>query len=200
MKMNPDFQRIIETVEPIKDDIYGPRYRCSLTLKDGTFLPCAVLLSKSKLVDLAKCRIKEEMNGKGRIGGPDPYGQIVSVFVAGGNRINDYDVASADVSRFAPPLSLLRQIHGETTMAWTGWVFEMTDGAMFSYGSSFSMEFFQIPEGYSFSDVVRVHNHSYVGKDGGLVNLEEGGMLPDEYDRKALLRERIYFNCAIENI
>jgi hypothetical protein len=197
--MKPHFQRIIDTVEPLEDSIYGPRYRCALTLKDGTELPCAILQSKSKIVDLAKRRIKEEQSGKGRIGGADPYGQIVSVFVTGGNRINDYEVVDAVPSRFAPPLALLRQIHGETTMAWTGWVFEMSDGRLFPYGSSFSMEFFQLPHGYGFEDVVKVHNHSFLSRTGDLRTLQQGGMPPDDYDRENLFRERVYFTCAIED-
>jgi len=51
-------KNITSAVEPIYDSIYGPRYRCSLTLKDGAFLPCAVIQSKQRLVDLAKRRIK----------------------------------------------------------------------------------------------------------------------------------------------
>jgi hypothetical protein len=39
-------KNITGKVEPIEDSFYGPRYRCSLTLKDGTFLPCAVIQSK----------------------------------------------------------------------------------------------------------------------------------------------------------
>jgi hypothetical protein len=58
-------------VEPIEDPFYGSLYRCSLTLKDGTFLPCAVIQPRQRLVDLAKRRIKEEMEGKARIGGDD---------------------------------------------------------------------------------------------------------------------------------
>jgi hypothetical protein len=197
--MKSHFQRIIDTVEPLEDSIYGPKYRCALTLKDGTELPCAILQSKNKIVDLAKRRIKEEQSGKGRIGGPDPYGQIVSVFVASGNRINDYDVVDAAPSRFAPPLALLKQIHGETTMAWTGWVFEMSDGRMFPYGSSFSMEFFQLPDGYSFDDVAKVHNHSFLSTAGELRTMVQGGMPPDDYDRGSLFRERIYFTCPIED-
>lgn len=199
-KMKPHFQHIIDSVEPLEDSIYGPKYRCSLILRDGTQLPCAVLQSKDKIVDLAKRRIKEELGGKGRLGCADPYGQIVSVFVTGGNRINDYDVVAATPSRFAPPASLLRQIHGETTMAWTGWVFEMGDGRLFPYGSSFTMEFFQLPDGYSFDDVVKVHNHSYLSTDGELRTLEQGGMPPDDYDRGKLFRERVFFSCAIEGI
>jgi hypothetical protein len=198
--MKPHFEEIVSKVEPIHDSIYGPRYRCELTLKDGTFLPCAILQSKSKVIELAKRRIKEEMTGKGKIGGPDPYGQILSVFVAGGNKVNDYDVASASPSRFAPPLSLLREIKGETTMAWTGWVFEMTDGKLFSYGSSFHMEFFDLPGGYTFDEVSKVHNHSYVSKNGSLVSLVQGGLIPTDYDIASLFREKVHFLCYLDGI
>ncbi|MES1180573.1 MAG: hypothetical protein ABUL66_01780 [Verrucomicrobiota bacterium] len=198
--MDKRFQDIISNIEPIPNSIYGPRYRCSLILKDGTHIPCAVLQSKTKLIELAKRRIKEEMSGRGKIGGPDPYGQILSSFVAGGNRINDYDIASAAPSQYAPSLALLHQIHGETTMAWTGWVFEMKDGKLFQYGSSFSMEFFNLPEGYVFGDVVRVHNHSYLSNDGALLSLKQGGRLPDDYGHDRLFRERIFFTCNIEGI
>ena len=40
--MESRVKEIATTVEPIADGIYGPRYRCALTLKDGTWLPCAV--------------------------------------------------------------------------------------------------------------------------------------------------------------
>jgi hypothetical protein len=198
--MDERFQNVISSVKPLPDEIYGPRYRCALTLNDGTHLPCAVLQSKSKLVELAKRRIKEELSGKGKLGGPDPYGQIVSTFAASGNNVNDYDIASADLSRYAPPLSLLDQIHGETTMAWTGWVFEMRDGRMFAYGSSWTMEFFDLPEGYTFEDVLKVHNHSFLSQEGKLCSLELGATLPPEYRPEHLLRERVYFTCHIDGI
>lgn len=198
--MDKRFQEIISSVEPFSDSIYGPRYRCALILKDGTHLPCAILQSKKKLVELARRRLSEEMSGKGKIGGPDPYGQVLTSFVAGGNHVNDYDVASASPSEFAPPLSLLKQIHGETTMSWTGWVFEMKDGSLFSYGSSYTMEFFDLPQGYVFEDVAKVHNHSYLTKDGALAGLQRGGRLPTEYIREKLFRERIFFTCYIDGI
>jgi hypothetical protein len=193
-------KRITAEVEPIDDAIYGPRYRCSLTLKDGTFLPCAVLQSRERLVELAKRRIKEEMNGRGDLGGDDPYGQIVETFIAKGNRVNDYDVAAASASRFAIPLSLLSRIHGETTMAWTGWVFRMKDGRSFSYGTTFLMEFFQLPDGYDFSDVEEVINHSFVSDDGVVTGLQRGGILPASYRTSTILRERQFFSCAVDGV
>ena len=198
--MDKFFRDIVTNVEPISDSIYGPRYRCALTLKDGTHLPCAILQSKSKLIELAKRRLKEESSWKRKISGPDSYGQVLSVFVAAGNRVNDYDVASASPSKFAPPLALLKQIHGETTMGWTGWVFEMRDGKRFTYGSSYHMEFLDLPEGYSFGDVAKVHNHSFVTKDGALGNLQQGGVLTAEYRAEKVLRERVFFNCNTDGI
>ncbi len=198
--MDKRFQDILSSVEPLPDSILGPRYRCALSLKDGTHIPCAVLQSKAKRIELAKRRMKEEMSRKGRIGRPDPYEQILSVFVAGGNQLNDYDVASASPSRYAPPLPLLLQIHGETTMGWTAWVFEMRDGKMFAYGSPFAMEFFDLPEGYTFEDVAKVHNHSFLSETGALRSLERGAMLPADYRPDNLFRERIFFTCYIDGI
>jgi hypothetical protein len=191
---------ITDTVAPLDDSTYGPRYRCCLTLKDGTFLPCAVLQPKQRIVDLAKRRIREEFEGRGFFGGDDPYGQIVSTFVAGGNRISDYEVLSAGKSRHAIPLSLLSQIHGETTMGWTGWVFCMKDGRLFSYGSSFSFEFFQLPEGYDFSDVEEVINDSFVDSNGAIARLERGAHLPDGYPTDSVFRERVFFTCAVDGV
>ena len=193
-------KQITGTVEPIDDSIYGPLYRCSLTLLDGTVLPCAVIQSKERLVELAKRRIKEEMNGRGRLGGDDPYGQIVATFVTGGNRVSAYDVAAASPSRFAIPLSLLSRIHGETTMGWTGWVFRMRDGRAFSYGTSFLTEFFHLPDGYEFSDVEAVINHSFVRDDGTVASLVRGDDLPPDYRLEKVLRERAFFSCAVDGV
>jgi hypothetical protein len=140
------------------------------------------------------------MDGKGRIGGDDPYGQIVTTFVARGNRVNDYDIASSDSSQNAIPLTLLRQIHGETFMAWTGWVFRMRDDRLFSYGTSFRAEFLQLPEGYDFHDVTEVINHSFVDTNGAVVALTQGALPPANYDRTKVFRERAFFVCAVDGI
>ena len=197
--MNSFVEEIVTKIEPLEDPIYGPRYRCSLTLKDGTYLPCAVLQSKERIVELAKRRIKETAK-KSLTGTIELNGQIVSVFATGGNRINDYNVLSASESKFAIPRSLLSQIHGETTMGWTGWVFKMTDGNLFSYATQFNTEFFDLPEGYDFSSVTEVINHSYVQGDGTVAPLVRGGSLPTGYDPNSVFRERVFFACAVEGI
>jgi hypothetical protein len=191
-------KEIKNTIEPLKDDIYGPLYRCSLTLRDGTFLPCAVLQSRERLVELAKRRINEEMGRKGNLNVSDPYGSIVSSFVAKGNRVNDYEVRSASESKYAIPLSLLSQIRSESRMGWTGWVFKMKDGKLFSYGSTFRFEFFQLPENYSFADVVEVINHSFLDASGTVRSLRNGNA--GNYDVNAVFRERVYFICAVDGL
>ena len=107
---------------------------------------------------------------------------------------------SAVESKYAIPLSLLSEIQGETTMGWTGWVFRMKDGHLFSYGSSFHTEFFQLPDGYSFADVSEVINHSFVDSTGAVASLIRGGHLPDGYRPDSVLRERVFFTCAVDGI
>ena len=139
------------------------------------------------------------MAGGGIIRGDDPYGQIVATFMTG-NSIAGYNVQSASESKFAIPMPLLKQIHGETTMGWTGWVFRMKDGRLFSYGSTFNMEFFQLPEGYEFSDVEEVVNHAFVDSAGLVSSLRRGAGLPSNYPHGSVLRERVFFTCAVDGI
>jgi hypothetical protein len=85
-------------------------------------------------------------------------------------------------------------------MGWTGWVFRMKDGRAFSCGSSLLMDFFQLPEGYSFSDVDEVINHSYVDAAGAIISLERGAALPSGYRPSTVLRERISFTCPVDGL
>jgi hypothetical protein len=81
-------------------------------------------------------------------------------------------------------------------------VFEMTDGRVFSYGSTFNFEFFQLPEEYAFDNVRAVHNHSYVSAAGKICPLPTGmpSSIPNDYDREAIFRDWPYFVCNIDGI
>ena len=206
-------EQITRTVEPVQDPVDGPLYRCSLTLRDGTLLPCAVLQSKARRVALARKRLDDEREGRTFIGGADPYGVLLSTLVASGNRVSDYDVLLASESPYAVPLPLLAQIRGETFMGWTGWVFRMRDGRLFPYGSPSSrLEFLELPEGYTFADVTQVIKHSFVDPGSGSVaslipssppsveSLIDGSFLPVSYERTKVLRERPYFTCLVDGI
>jgi hypothetical protein len=183
-------------IEPFPDSIYGDGYRCSAYLKDGTFLQCVMLRKSGPVAELAIRRFEQEKKGKGILGSRNGYESIVKTFVASGNRVNHYDIERVEPSRFAIPLPLLKKIEGETTMAWTGFVFEMHDGKLFSYGTSFGVEFFGLPDGYGFEDVVAVHNHAYVSPSGQLSSLAQGmAAVPTDYDRAQIFRERPYFVC-----
>jgi hypothetical protein len=184
-------------VEEFSDAAYGPGYRCSAYLLDGTFLPCVMLRSSAAIVQLALRRFKDEKKGIGVFGrNDDAYERIVKHFVASGNRVNAYDIARIEACRFAPPLELLRQIEGETTMGWTGFALEMQDGRSFAFGTQFHWAFFDLPEGYAFEDVRKVHNHSYVAEDGGVRPLRVGmAEQPEGYNVSAVLREKPHFVC-----
>jgi hypothetical protein len=183
-------------IESFPDATYGEGYRCSAYLNDGTYLPCVMLRKSSPTATLALRRFEQEKKGKGMFSSDDGYEKIVQHFVTSGNRVNHYDIARVEPSRYAIPLTLLRKIEGETTMAWTGFVLEMRDGKLLPFGTTFLAEFFDIPEAYSFADVVAVHNHSYVSPTGELRALTQGmSAQPADYEPARVNRERPYFVC-----
>ena len=185
--------------EPFPDRNYGPGVRCSAYLNDGTFLPCVMLRLSEATTKLALRRFKELAPTAFRTSKNLNYEDVVKSFVARGNRVNAYDIAKVKESRFAIPLSLLKQIHGETTMAWTGFVLEMKDKSCFSFGTTFLTEFFNLPDNYTFQDVARVHNHSYVSDTGAVAGLREGSSKqPENYDVRQVFRERPYFVCNVD--
>lgn len=178
------------------DEVYGVGYRCAAMLKDGTELPCLLIRPKKPLTELAIRRFKEERFGRSVFANSkDGYRQIVESFVSGGNRVNDHEIQSISKSQSAIPKALLDQIHGETFMSWTGWVFEMSDGRLFSYGSTFNFAFFQLPEGYTYSDITGVHIHSYVDAEGRIQDLRQLTDYSNYYASPDLYRERVFFEC-----
>ena len=112
----------------------GPAYRCSAVLKDGLHLPCVLLTSVESVVNLALQRFEETRadgllpGAKQKFGHRMRYADIVETFVTSGNRVNSYDIARLEKSRFAIPLARMREVHGETSMSWTQFAAVMHDG------------------------------------------------------------------------
>jgi hypothetical protein len=122
-------------------------------MTDGTILPCIVVESAALRVDLALRRFEQMKKSPEKYMG---YREIVTVFVAKGNSVNDYALQELSVSPHAIPLAHLRQVGGETSMAWTEFYVNMRDGTEFRFGTTFSAEFFDMPEGYSAADVAKI--------------------------------------------
>ena len=132
---------------------YGERYRVSATLTDGTLLPCVVVERASNTVDLAIRRFDETRKSS------DPYmgyQALVRSFVTQGNTVNDYDLRELSLSPFAIPLARAREIGGETSMSWTEFYATMRDGREFRFGTSFLVEFFEMPDGYTAADIMKI--------------------------------------------
>jgi hypothetical protein len=175
---------VTDNIEPLRDQIYGNRYRVAAHLNDGTYLPCVVLQSRQAQVKLALRRFREERSN---------YESIVETFVAGGSHVADYQLKDVEVSPFAWPLKLLKIIHGETAMGWTAFVAEMKNGTMYSYGTSFNFESFDLPSGYSHSDIARIHSGMVYSKTAGLVAFSMK-LVQETHP----LRERPFFNCYLQ--
>ena len=178
---------VARNVEPLTDKIYGNRYRVAAHLKDGTYLPCVILQSKQAQVDLALRRFKELRWKRSQ------YKSVVESFVSAGSRVAFYHLRDVEVSPFAWPIALLRQIHGATAMGWTAFVVEMHDGTMYSYGTEFNFEFFDLPAGCLHSDIATIHSGMVYSTVRGL----ESYSLAASKDVQTL-REKPFFTCYLK--
>ncbi len=177
------------SIEPLADQIYGNRYRAAVRLTDNTYLPCVVFQSKKLQVELALRRF-DQLRGQ-----PGQYKMVVESFVAGGSHIADYEIKSVEASPYAWPLATLKKIHGETAMSWTAFVVEMQDGSMHSYGTSFNFEFFDLPDGYSFGDIAKIHSGMVYSKDRGLESFSI-----QSQELTLTYRERPFFTCYLKEL
>ncbi len=160
---------------------YGERYRVAATMIDGTPLPCVVIESASRTVDLALKRIDETRKSS------DPYmgyRAIVTSFATRGNSVNDYDLKELAQSRFAIPVARMNEIGGETSMSWTEFYAVMKDGAEFRFGTIYRTEFFDMPSGYSAADIARI------------VPAVRGEKPRQEH----IYRDKPFFTCYVEGL
>lgn len=185
-----------ENIEPIEDSIYGSAYRTSAYLTDGTLLPCVTFRRSDKLVDQAIKRFTEEESISATNFG---YYNTVKSFVTTGNCINYYDIAKIEVSKYAFPVNILKQIKGETTMGWTGFVARMKDNKLHSFGTGFNFEYFNMPEGYTSSDIVEIINHSYIDKYGELKS-HRSPDIHNTYSKEIVFRSKPFFECYIDDL
>jgi hypothetical protein len=186
-----------KNIEPTEDTFYGKGYRASAYLIDGTCLPCVIFRSSGDITKLAIRRFKEELSGKSvfaRSSGLGYY-DIVKTFVANGNCVNYYEIGKVEVSNNAFSLNILKQIQGETTMGWTGFVAKMNDGKFFAFGTDYHTFFFDMPTNYQPSDIIEIVNHSYI-KDGVIKSYRELDSSPDYL----VLRSKPYFECFMDDL
>ena len=188
-------------IEPLEDKLLGEGYRASVHLVDGLLLPCVVFRNPTKTIELAIRRFREEQSGRGISRSKNGYKEIVEHFITRGNRINVYDIASIKESDFAFPVSILKQIRGETIMSWTGFAAKMKDGKHFGFGTAYGCTFFHMPDGYSAKDIDEIVNHSYVLKTGELSPHKiTYANFSDVYKDTIVYRERPFFECYIDGL
>lgn len=108
------------------------------------------------------------------------YHVVVESFVAAGNRVADYDIERLEPSRFAFPALFLKALTHETSMSWTQFVGTMTDGKRFTFGTAFHVEFFEMPDGYTGSDLASIE--------------------PNAKEHERVFREKPFFECFLDGL
>jgi hypothetical protein len=180
---------IIEIVRKEFEETRGPyggrAYRCAAVLNDGLYLPCMLLTNAESIVELALRRFEETRfdaalpEPERRFGKGGRYADIVQSFVANGNRLASYDIQRIEKSKFSIHAARMAEVHGETSMGWTQFTAVMRDGREFAFGTTYLMEFFSMPDGYTGDDVTAIISH-------------KGG--------KPTYRERPYFTCFVHGL
>lgn len=190
-----------ENIAPLNDSNLGPGYRRSVYLTDGTFLPCVIFRSSKPVVELAMRRFKEEQSGRGIFAKSSGFGykEIVKTFVAKGNCVNGYEIAAALKSRFAFSFEVLQQIKEETTMGWTAFVARFRDGRCLGFGTRWSYDFFDLPEGYDADQIVEIISNSYLLRTGEIVHHRslDPRMTIEEI---GVNREKPFFECYLDGL
>ncbi len=185
-----DFARM--SLEPVNDLTGSASYRCAAYLNDGLYLPCVVLAQADPWTDLAFRRFKQTSKeptvwsvlSSSPLVPTKEYRDIVKHFTTGGNRVNHFDVERLEESPYAIARERLAEIRGETSMAWTQFTVEMSDGSKHQFGTTFLTEFFQMPDGYVSKDIVKIHPHPQ------LAPRAEG----------VVYRERPFFTCFLDGL
>jgi len=186
-----------ENIEPL-EKFYGASYRASVYLVDGLYLPCVVFRNPNQIVEFAMKRFEKEQSGQSIFRNhPDGYKETVKSLVTTGNCINVYDIARVEKSKCAFPVSILKQIRGETSMGWTGFSAKMKDGKYLGFGTTLYFDFFHMPDNYTVEDIDEIINNSYVLKTGELWSYKRG---TDNYKDAVVYRERPFFECYIDDL
>lgn len=190
-------------IDPLEDNPYAGGYRASVYLKDGTFLPCVIFRNTGTVVNLAIRRFKEEQKSKSLFSSGVGYWQTVKSFVANGNRLNHYDIATIDKSRYAFPMHIQRQIKSETSMGWTAFVAKFKDGRYLGFGTDWILEFFDLPDNYLAEDIVEIINHSSLLKTGEIIEHRSADRTnkligKEEFDK--VLPPKQLFECYLDGL
>lgn len=193
-----------QNVEPIPDSNFGLGFRASVTLTDGTFLPCVIFRNSEKTLDLAIRRFKEEQSNKSIFSNKSKgfgYREIVKNFVTKGNCINIYDIANVTKSRFEMPLEVYKKVEGETAMSWTVFVAEFEDGRKLSFGTRWNWQFFDLPEGFNFSGIKNIISGCYLSKENEIVPHKSLFDFQKDIEKlQTINREKPFFECYIDNL
>ncbi len=171
-------------IEPILD-LHGHKaYRCSVTLKDGLYLPCILMKSEQQHVNMAldafRDSRKEGITDSSGGNQFDKYWSLLRSYVVGGNRLSWHHIASIDRSPFAIPMDKIKEIQTEPNLTWIAFSGVMDDGKVFSFGTPFATEFFEMPQGYDARRIVRIdalHNRN-----------------------SSFFREKTYFECYLDGL
>ncbi|MGE8434319.1 hypothetical protein [Chryseobacterium joostei] len=159
-------------VEPISSTYYGDRYCASVTLNDGTFLPCVEFRHKGKMIELIYKALHEKRYG---IIDKRPYETefvqktIIEHNLASENMLKfDSDVIKIEKCKYALPEKNLQKMSGTPTHYF---LVQFKDGSYenFRWGEGL---FYEVPFKKQLEDIVEVFNSKLILQNNEIIELK----------------------------
>ncbi|MBL1222471.1 hypothetical protein JET18_16580 [Chryseobacterium sp. L7] len=187
-------------VEPISDRFYGDGYCASVTLDDGTFLPCVVFRHKRKAIENIYHALHEKRYG---IIDKKPYdtefvqrGIIEHGLVSENILKFDADVVKVETCEYAMPEKIIQGMSSTPTHYF---LVKFKDGTYenFRQGEGY---FYEVPAQKKLEDIVEIFNSTLILQNDEIIELKN---LMDWKKNEAVLKKihiaRPYFVCYIGN-
>lgn len=85
-------------------------------------------------------------------------------------------------------------------MGWTAFVARFEDGRMLGFGTSWNLEFFNLPPNYNVEDIVEIINHAYLLKSGDVVFHRSFDSISRKDELEIIQPDKPFFECFIDNL
>lgn len=185
-------------IPPVHDTVYGDEYCASVTLNDGTFLPCVVFRHKGKAVELIYDGLHKKRYG---IIDKRPYDMefvqkgIIEHHLVSENLLKfNSDIIRAEQSRYAMPQRIFQ---GMSTVPTHYFLVKFKDGSYenFRWGEGI---FYDVPHNKRLEDITEVFHSKLILRNNEIIELKN---LMDWKTNEAKLKQmhtaKPYFVCYI---
>jgi len=169
-----------KNIEPLTKKSYGSGYMASVTMADRTFFPCVIfhIYTLQEIIDGVREHreyVTEEMKKKYN----KEFVPQKTVEEMAAEKISKYksdpiklaDIIKVEKSRFAFPPAIIEKVCCGGKMCGADFVAKMKDGKYFGFHTVFTVNFFEMPDGYCGEDIIEIINDRKVDEKSNEISI-----------------------------